>query len=490
MRKQPLMMHQVIAIDLGAESGRALQVAYDGQALAMRAIHRFPNVAVSVRGTLYWDVLRLWHDIQEGIARLRTESLSVGVDSWGVDFALLDAQGELLANPVHYRDSGKHGAMEWAFERVPRRTIFERTGIQFIVLNGLYQLAHMRRSASPLLDQVGTAFCIADLFHYWLSGQRVSEFTIATTTQCYDPRAQAWDTTTAEALGLPAQAFPAVVQPGTRLGNYEGLPVIAPCSHDTASAVVAVPSNHPNIAYISSGTWSLVGMETDAPIITEEAYQANVTSEGGYGGTFRLLKNVMGLWLAQQCRAAWRAAGQDYSYEDLAQAAEAAAPFLAFIEPDDIRFLPPGDMPAHIRQFCRETEQPEPQSIGQVMRIVYESLALKYRHVIDQLRHLAKRPIQQIHIIGGGAHNALLCQMTANATACPVIAGPVEATALGNGIIQLISLGVLRDVAQARHILSQDSALLVYTPRDTQAWQAAYERFQPFAGRNSYAPNS
>jgi len=484
------MMSQVMAIDLGAESGRALQVVYDGQRLAMHDIHRFPNVAVSVRGTLYWDVLRLWHDIQEGIHKLRNDSLSVGVDTWGVDFTLLDAHGDLLANPVHYRDSGKHGAMEWVFERVPRRTLFERTGIQFIVLNGLYQLAHMRRSASPLLDRVGTAFCMADLFHYWLSGQRVSEFTIATTTQCYNPRHQSWDTETAQALGLPAQAFPPIVQPGTRLGDYEGLPVIAPCSHDTASAVVAVPSTHANIAYISSGTWSLVGMETDAPIITEEAYQANVTSEGGYAGTFRLLKNVMGLWLAQQCRAAWRAEGQDYDYAALAQAAEAAPPFTALIEPDDIRFLPPGDMPARIRQFCRETEQPEPQSVGQVMRVVYESLALKYRYVIDQLRHLAGRPIEQVHIIGGGARNALLCQMTADAIGCPVVAGPVEATALGNAIVQFISLGVLSDVQQARATLSQDTELRTYAPHHTQAWQAAYERFRPFVGRNSYAPNS
>lgn len=483
-------MPHVVAVDLGAESGRVIKVSYQGGRLSIEEAHRFPNVPVSVRGTLYWDVLRLWHDIEEGIGKARNNALSVGVDTWGVDFALLDKQGALLSNPVHYRDSGKHGAMEWVFERVPRRTVFERTGIQFIVLNGLYQLAHMARSHSPLIGQIGTAFTMADLFHYWLSGERVSEFTLATTTQCYNPRTAQWDAETLSTLGYDVAMLPPVLQPGTKVGEYDHLPVILPPSHDTASAVVAVPATSDDIAYISSGTWSLVGIETPEPIINDAAYAANVTSEGGYNGTYRLLKNVMGLWLAQQCRATWNSRGGDYSYEALARSAQEAQGFTAFIEPDDMRFLPPGDMPARIREYCQETGQAVPETVGQVMRVVYESLALKYRYVIDSLRELSGRSISRVHIIGGGSRNELLCQMTANATGCEVVAGPVEATALGNGIVQLISMGELGDVAQARQILSRDADLRHYLPQAGDQWQEAYERFRPLVGRNSYAPSA
>ena len=474
-------MRRVLAVDLGAESGRVIQVGFDGQNFTQEEMHRFPNVPVSAGGTLHWDVLRLWGDISTGIHKAPAGAAGVGVDTWGVDFALLDRNGGLLSNPVHYRDSGKNGMFEWVFERVPRRAVFERTGIQFMILNGLYQLANMVNARSPLLDAAETFITIADLFNFWLSGTRGCEFTMATTLQTYNPRTANWDFETLAACDIPTRLFPNIVQPGTQIGDYQGIPVIVPACHDTGSAVVAVPTTTPDYAYISSGTWSLIGLEIDAPVINDEAYAANLTNEGGVNGTFRLLKNVMGLWLAQQCRAAWREQGSEYSYDQLAMQAIAGHTFRSLIDPDDIAFLPPGDMPARIREFCRKTNQPIPETVADVMRTVYESLALKYRYVLDSLIHLTGRTVERIHIIGGGSQNALLNQMTADATGRLVVAGPTEATALGNGIVQLIALGELDSVAQARAVLSRTVGTTTFEPNQVQAavWNEAYERFKP-----------
>jgi rhamnulokinase len=474
-------MSRVLAVDLGAESGRVIQVAFDGQQFEQEEIHRFPNVPVTAGGTLYWDVLRLWGDISTGIHKAAPGASAVGVDTWGVDFALLDRNGVLLSNPVHYRDGGKNGMFEWVFERVPRRTVFERTGIQFMILNGLYQLASLVHAKSPLLDAAETLVTIADLFNYWLSGTRGCEFTMATTLQTVNPRSNAWDVETLTACAIPTRLFPNIVAPGTCIGDYRGIPVITPACHDTGSAVVAVPTTTPDYAYISSGTWSLIGLEVDQPVINDESYAANITNEGGVDGTFRLLKNVMGLWLVQQCRATWRAAGSDYSYDQLAVEAAQAVPFRSLIDPDDPIFLPPGDMPARIRAFCQKTGQPAPESVGEIIRTVYDSLALKYRFVLEHLIRLTGRSVERIHIIGGGSQNALLNQMTADATGRLVIAGPTEATALGNAIVQLIALGQLDSVAQARAILSRTLNTTHYEPDQslTAAWDEGYERFKP-----------
>ena len=468
----------VIAIDLGAESGRVIRVTLDGDGLHLEESHRFLNTPVWARGRLYWDVLRLWHEISTGIRAVASGAAALGVDTWGVDFALLDRNGELLANPVHYRDSRTDGMMDWVFERVPRRTVFERTGIQFMQINGLYQLASMVRENSPLLEAAATLLTFPDLFNYWLSGSRTCEFTHATTLQCYNPRKGDWDYETLSALGIPTAIFPEVVPPGTQLGTYEGIPVIAPASHDTGSAVVAVPTTTADYAYLSSGTWSLLGLEVDQPVINDASYEANVTNEGGAYGTFRLLKNVMGLWLAQQCRATWKAEGMTYSYDDLTALAAEAEPFRSLIDPDDPMFLPPGDMPARIREFCRRSGQPVPETVGQVMRTVYESLALKYRVVLERLIALTGRRVERLHIIGGGVKNRLLCGMAANAIGRPVVAGPVEATALGNAIVQYIALGELESIAQGRELLSRTVGTTVYEPDDRAAWEAQVERFK------------
>jgi len=369
--------------------------------------------------------------------------------------------------------------LEWVFARVPKRTIFERTGIQFMQINGLFSLSSLVRHDSPQLRAAAHFITIGDLFNYWLTGARTCEFTHVTTQQMYDPRAKSWDWETMRALGIPTALFGEIVPPGTHLGEYDGTTVIAPAVHDTGSAVVAVPTTTRDYCYISSGTWSLIGLEIPEPIINDASYAANLTNEGGVEGTFRLLKNVMGLWLAQQSRATWRAQGTDYSYEDLTRLAIDAEPFRSLIDPDDPLFLPPGDMPARSVEFCQRTGQPLPQTPGQIMRCAYESLALKYRFVLDNLISISGQRVERMHIIGGGTQNTLLCQMTANATGRPVYAGPVEATALGNAIVQLIALGELKNVAEARAMLAGSLELVVYEPENGGAWDAAYQRFRP-----------
>ena len=473
----------VLAVDLGAESGRVMAVHVGGAALRLEELHRFPNTTAEVRGTLHWDFLRLWRDIQEGVARgqaLRPASL--GVDTWGVDFALLDAQGELLGNPVHYRDRRTEGMMEWVFARASRAEVFAQTGIQFMPINTLYQLASLAARESPQLAAARTLLTAPDLLNYWLTGTAVCEFTNATTTQLYNPRVGGWASDLIGAMGLPAAIFPTLVQPGTRLGSYAGIPVIAPACHDTGSAVAAVPTSTSNYAYISSGTWSLVGLEVPAPIINDAALAANVTNEGGVNGTYRLLKNVMGLWIIQQCRAAWGAQGHNYSYADLVQLATAAPPLRHCFDPNDGRFLPPGDYPALIAAWCAERGQPAPEDHGAIARSVFESLALAYRHVLETLDALADHRTEVIHVVGGGSQNALLCQMTADAIGLPVVAGPTEATVIGNALVQLIALGELGSIAEARALVARSAELQRYEPRNRAGWDEAFARYKSLLG--------
>ncbi|KXK20217.1 MAG: carbohydrate kinase FGGY [Chloroflexi bacterium OLB15] len=474
-------MDRVVAIDLGAESGRVLTVTLTDDGFQQEEIHRFPNNPVQANGVLYWDVLRLWHEIQIGLDAAGSGAISIGLDAWGVDFALLDKAGQLVANPVHYRDARTNDVMNWVFERIPRQTIFERTGLQFMQLNTLYQLASMLRAKSSVLNAASTYLSIADLFLYWLGGKPVCEFTHATTTQFYNPREGNWDWETLGAIGAPLEIFPEIIQPGSQIGHYHDIPIIAPGTHDTASAVVGIPTMAEDFAYISSGTWSLVGLELNAPIINEAAYQANVTNEGGYAGTYRFLKNVSGMWLVQQSRATWKAIGREYNYDQLARIAENESPFMSFIDPDDPTFLAPGDMPARIREYCLHSGQPVPESDGQVIRTIYESLALKYRHVLERMSAASGKAFSRVHIIGGGSQNALLCQMTADAMGCPVYAGPSEATAIGNAMVQFISMGKIGSLAEARAILNRSTAMKIYEPKNKADWEEAYARFSKLA---------
>lgn len=468
----------IIAVDLGAESGRVLKFHFNGERMREEDVHRFPNVPVQVGDTLHWDVLRLWHEIKTGIDMALDGSASIGIDTWGVDYALLDRDGNLISNPTHYRDTHTHGMMEWVFERVPRRQVYERTGIQFMVINTLYQLAALAQVDSPVLYNAATYLPIPDLFNYWLSGEKTAEFTHVSTMQLFNPRKNDWDRETLTTLNIPTEIFPDVIRPGHTKGEYNGIPVIAPGTHDTASAVVAVPTTTTDYVYISSGTWSLLGMEVDDPVINDTAYELNLTNEGGVDNNYRLLKNNMGLWLVQQCRSAWRDAGQEYDYGTLTDMAVDAEPFHSFVDPDDQLFLPVGDMPSRIRDFCQNTNQTAPEAIGQTARIIYESLALKYRYNVDKLRTLTGRTVEAIHIIGGGSQNELLCQMTADATNRPVVAGPVEATAMGNAIVQLIALGEIGSISEAREMLRRSVGTKQYEPQHVDAWEGAYERFK------------
>lgn len=506
------MVERYIAFDLGAESGRAMAAAFDGDRLSLEEVHRFPNNAVHlprspVSGNaagepsqaLHWDVLALWQQITQGLAAFQARHgapASIGVDTWGVDYGLLDEHGALLGNPYCYRDSRTNGMMEAAFQRVPREIIFERTGIQFMPINTIYQLMAAARQQPATLEVAQALLLIPDLLNYWLTGRMVCEFTNVTTTQCYDPRAGTWATPLLAQLGIRTDILPSIVQPGTvldslrpRVAEEAGLPaetkVIAVAGHDTGSAVAAVPVDTAALgpgemyAYISSGTWSLVGGESEQPVITPEALAYNFTNEGGVGA-FRLLKNVMGLWLVQECRRTWQSHGRDYSYAEIADLAARARPFSALVDPDDPSFLPPGDMPQRLAAFCTRTSQPElnEEDTGQVARCAFESLALKYRWVIERLERLTGKRVAVIHVIGGGSQNALLNQFTADACGRPVLAGPSEATALGNALVQAIATGRLASLAEGRDLVRRSFPPHRYEPQATTAWDEAYGRFQ------------
>ncbi len=473
----------VLAVDIGAESGRVMAVHFDGKCLSYEEIDRFQNVPVTVRGTLHWDILRLWGDVQAGI-RKASNPAALGIDTWGVDFAFLDRAGHLLSNPVHYRDQRTEGIPDFVHARAPFKEIFARTGIQFMQINSLYQLASLVKNQDPALDNAASFLMVPDLLYYWLTGVKVNEFTDATTSQCYDPRAGTWAFDLLEKIGIPTRLFGEITPPGQVLGQYGSIPAVLAPHHDTASAVVAVPTTTRNFAYISSGTWSLLGMELPHPVISDAVLEANITNEGGYGGTYRFLKNIMGMWLIQEARRTWMGEGHEYSYDQLTHMAQETPPFGSLIDPDNGLFLPPGDMPGRIGQYCQQAGQPIPGSVGAVARCIFESLALKYRQVLRQQIALTGQPVEALHIVGGGSRNTLLCQMTADATNCRVIAGPVEATALGNAITQLIALGDLKSVEEGRALVRDSFELSVYEPRDTAAWDSAEPRFTALLGRS------
>jgi rhamnulokinase len=487
-------INNLLAIDLGAESGRAMLGTLDGRALSLTEVHRFANGPVRLPDGIHWDVLRLWSEIKTGISAgiIATEHATdkrldgIGLDTWGVDFALLDGQGSLLANPFHYRDQRTDGMLAEVFQRMPREAVFEHTGIQFLQINTLYQLFSMVLCKSPLLDVAQTFVTIPDLFNYWLSGHITCEFTNATTTQCYDPRKWDWAWSVLEVLGIPKHIFQPVVQPGTVLGPVSpavveetgavGVPVIVPACHDTGSAVVAVPAETKNFAWISSGTWSIMGAEASQPGISPQTLEYNFTNEGGVFGTWRLSKNIMGLWLMQECRRAWARAGEDLSYDELTRLAAEARPFLAVIDPDDSAFLPPGDMPERIRAYCQRTGQSTPQTEGEIARVVLEGIALKYRWVLERLESVTGTKLEPIHIIGGGTKNRLLSRFTADCTGRTCVTGPVEATAIGNILMQAIGLGYLDSLEQARAIVRTSYMPEIYEPQNTAAWDEPYQR--------------
>ena len=476
-----------LAIDLGAESGRTIVGSLDGDKLTLTEIHRFANGPVRLNDGLHWDVLRLWSDIKEGIGR-STEIDSIGLDTWAIDFALLDKNKSLLSNPFHYRDARTDGMMDEAFKRLPRVEIFSNTGIQFMQINTLYQLLAMSVQKSPLFDIAKIFVTIPDLFNFWLSGELTNEFTNSTTTQCFDPLKRDWATPVLHAMEIPTHLFGPVTDPGTRIGTLlpslaeetggGAIPIILPACHDTGSAVVAVPATNQDFAWLSSGTWSIMGAEVREPCLTEKALEYNFTNEGGVFSTWRLCKNIMGLWLVQECRREWLRGGVEMSFDALTQLAAESEPFLSVIDPDDVEFLHPGDMPTRIQKFCADTNQPVPQTNGQIIRVVLEGIALKYRLVLERLEELTGKRFDPLHIIGGGTKNKLLNQFAADATGRTVVAGPVEATAIGNILMQAIGMKHLGSLAEARGVVHASFEPEIYEPKRKADWDEAYSRLQ------------
>ena len=480
-----------LAFDLGASSGKAVAGRFDGRRLEVREVHRFRNDPVRASGRLHWDILRLLHEIEQGIAAAGNAGLgeieSLAIDAWGCDFGLLDRHGELVGNPYHYRDELTRGVMEEVLQIVPRTEIFARTGCQFLPLNTLYQLYALRNARAETLERAATLLMIPDLLRFFLTGERTTERTIASTTQCLSIASGDWDRALLERLGLSTDLLTAIVPPGTPAGRIlpevageidcAAIPVIVVASHDTASAVAAVPANG-HFAYLSSGTWSLLGTELERPIVDERALTWNFTNEAGIGNTYRLLRNIMGLWLVEGCRRAWERQNRWPGYEAMAVATLDAPAFAALIDPNDPSFLNPVDMPAAVATFCRASGQSAPDSPESVMRCVLESLALAYRLVLERTEALTGHRFAGLHVVGGGTRNETLLQFTADAIGRPVWSGPTEATAIGNLVGQLMASGRIASVAEGRALVRESFPMRTFEPGAGEGWNEAFQRFQ------------
>lgn len=481
-----------LAFDLGAESGRAILGKLKKNKLVIKEIHRIPNRPVSLKGHIHWNIYELFLEMKKALKACsgnKTERpLSLGIDTWGVDFGLIAGDGSIIGLPYCYRDSRTNGVMEEYFKLVSPRTLYEITGLQFMPFNSLFQLYAYIREKSPLLDSAFALLFMPDLFNYLFTGQKASEATIASTSQMLNARTRCWEYNLLQAMGFSKQLLQKIIQPGTVLGpvsreiadelGSEEVMVVATASHDTASAVAAVPAHGGDWAYISSGTWSLVGVELLEPVITEESYRLNFTNEGGVDGSIRFLKNVTGLWLLQGCRKIW-SLGQkrEITYEELAAGANNGRQFAAFIDPDSPVFLNPTNMVQAINDYFTLTKQKPLESISDLTRCILESLAFKYRLVINQLVSITRSPIKVIHIIGGGARNETLSQFTANATGLPVVAGPAEATSAGNILIQARSFGLVNSLSEAREIIKNSFELKHYEPKDHSLWEKKFEDY-------------
>ncbi len=483
------MTKRVLAFDFGASSGRAIIGCFDGDKITLEEVHRFSNDPVSVGGTVYWDVLRLFYEIKQGIikAKIAGGFDSIGIDTWGVDFGLIDSEGKLMENPVHYRDARTAGLVDEAFKTMPKEKLYGITGIQFMELNTLFQLISLKKYRPWMLERSDKMLFMPDLFGYMLTGKMCAEYSIASTSQLIDLDKRTWSKEILDAFGIKESVFAPLVQPGTVLGELskeiceecgvDPVPVISVCGHDTQSAITSVPCEDGDFAFLSSGTWSLFGTELDKPIVNETSMNINITNEGGFDGSTGFLKNIIGLWLIQESRRQWKREGKEYSYADLEKLALAAEPFKCFIDPDAPEFVPHGNIPERVREFCRKTGQYVPETVGEIMRCIYESLAMKYRLTFEKLRECTERDYPVIHVIGGGTKDGLLCQMTANSCDRTVKAGPIEATVMGNVAVQLMSDGSVKNIGQARKIVADSSELKTFEPKDTDKWAGAYEDF-------------
>ncbi len=485
------MKKNFLGYDFGASSGRAMLGVFDGEKIEISEIHRFSNDPVMMNGRFVWDTQRLFYEVKQALVKVSRMGIkldAIGIDTWGVDYGLLDKNGALLGIPVNYRDQRTDGVMEKVFEIVPKEEVFEATGLAFNQFNTLYQLYAMKLAGDPTLELADKMLFTPDLFAYFLTGKMGTEYTIASTSQMIDPHTRTWATGLLEKLGIPTKMLTDIEPAGTLRGTLlpeiakecgvDEIPVISVGTHDTASAVAAVPTQEDDFAYISSGTWSLLGVELDKPLTSVEVMKANYTNEGGINNTIRLLKNIMGLWLIQECKREWDRREDAVGFAELVKMAEKAPAFKAIIDVDDPCFLAPGDMPARIQEYCRKTGQEVPQGRGEISRVIYESLALRYRWAIERLeKDLLGKEIKVLNIVGGGSNNVMLNQMTADAIKRPVVAGPSEATVIGNLMVQAMALGEVKDMKHLRKVVENSFPTQTYLPQgDAAAWDEAYEK--------------
>ena len=482
--------YNFLAFDLGATSGRAVLGTLCNGKIETKELYRFPNAIVELNGKFYWNLLGLYEHLKAGLVECVKAGVtpdSIGVDTWGVDVVPLGKDGSILGMPRAYRDPYTDGAQEQYFEIVPREEVYDKTGIQFMNFNTLFQIFAAVKEGYTPVTQAETLLFMPDALSYMLTGKKICEYTIASTSQILNPRTAKLEASLLTSAGVSTDIFPEVQLPGSVIGQLTDslaeesgigkVDVVAVAGHDTASAVAAVPAENEKFAYLSSGTWSLMGIETKQPIITEESFRHNFTNEGGVGGTTRFLKNICGMWILEQCRKEWSRSGKEYSYPEIVAMTNEATPFVSFINPDDASFANPHSMLKAIEEFCIRTNQPVPQSDAQIIRTIFESLALRYREVLEILEGMSPFEIDVLHIIGGGSKNALLNQFTANAIGKRVVAGPSEATAIGNVMMQAVGAGVVASLAEAREIIRASIDTEEFLPQDSEAWSAAYDRF-------------
>ena len=488
------MKKNYLAFDLGASSGRAILGTIEDGKIFLKELHRFANGPVSINGGLFWNILGLFSELKTGLAKALQETPDIegiAIDTWGVDYTFIDSDGFIVGNPRNYRDPRTEDVMDYAFNKISKEKIYELTGIQFMSINSVFQLAASVRDNDKQLQIADKLLFTPNALSYLFCGNVSAEYSIATTSQIFNPKTKAWAWEIINALGLKPTMFPKIVPSGTIAGELlpsiqeelkcGPIKVILTGAHDTASAVAAVPVEPgSNWAYLSSGTWSLIGLELDEPLINAETLKANYTNEGGVGGKIRFLKNIMGLWLIQQCRDEWIRQGCEYSFGKMVELAAAAEPFFAFVDPNDQSFVTPGNMPQRIVDYCKKTGQRVPETHGQIIRIALESLAMRYRRSVIELEAITGKKIDVLHIVGGGCKNDLLNQFTANACGRKILTGPVEATALGNIVVQAMATGDVKDLAEARRIVAASTELGTFVPQDAASWDKEYDRFLSF----------
>lgn len=484
------MGKNVLSFDLGASSGTAVMSTYDGKTITMREIHRFKNVPIMINGHLRWDIDSLFEEITNAleIATQNYQIESIGVDTWGADFGLINNKGELITAPVHYRDKRTDGMVEEVEKKISKESLYNLTGNQLMNLNTIFQLAYLNKFEREKLDDASAMLLMPDLINFLLTGVMKSEVTIASTTQLLDPRTDEWHEEIIKKLEIPIELFQDITFPGNEISllsesltqrlNIPRIPVISTASHDTASAVVSVPALYDDFLFISCGTWSLIGTELTSPLISETSFKYNLTNESGYGGTTRFLKNVTGLWLLEETLRDFEQKGKTYSYEEIVELASKAEPFKCLVDPDFEDFQTPDDMPGKIKKYARTTKQSIPSTDGEIFRTIYESLSFKYRITLEEIITCTEKRYNSIHMVGGGSQAEILCQMVANAINMEVVAGPIEATAIGNSLVQFISQGELTDIREARQVVKESFNVKTFNPENFEVWDETYSRYK------------